>query len=363
MDYDPIRPVRYPTRVLEYCRLWPEKGSVLRPDWINWQGYLLHVIVTLIFVILLWVEAILSKDLEHTAEILLFCLTTTALVAKILNNWKNAHVAQNLLNEWSTLDLFKLKTKQEVDMWKFEHRRYSRVFVFYVMCSAGVIPFILIQPLFDVPNELPFAIWTPFNWHQKSLFWYPFIYEAIAIPILCACNITMDGVNWYMMLHLSLCLRMLGKRLSKLHHDDIKLKDRFLELVLLHQKLKRQALDIENFISKSIFTQILSPIMQDLPGFAAMMQYLLSMVMQIMLPSIYGNAVIDSANMLTNSMYNSDWPDMSPQMRRLILMFMVYLNRPMSLWANGFFQIGLPLFTKVINQAYSLLALLLNMNK
>ncbi|XP_017065730.1 putative odorant receptor 71a isoform X2 [Drosophila eugracilis] len=363
MDYDRIRPVRYLTGILEFWRLWPKKGSVSRPNWNNWQGYLLHVPFTLLFAILLWMEAMRSKDIQHTADVLLIGLTTTALWAKIINNWKYAHVAQGILNEWSTLDLFDLRNKQELDMWQYEHRRYSRVFVFYVMCSAGVIPWIVIQPLFDIPNQLPFWMWTPFDWNHPVLFWYPFIYQAITIPIVCVCNITMDGVNWYMMLHLSLCLRMLGQRLSSLKHDEEQLREKFLELVHMHQRLKRQAQGIEAFISKSTFTQILSPVLQDLPGFAAMMQYLLAMIMQIMLPSIYGNDVINSANMLTDSLYNSDWPDMNPRMRRLILMFMVYLNRPMSLKAGGFFHIGLPLFTKTINQAYSLLALLLNMNQ
>jgi len=55
-----------------------------------------------------------------------------------------------------------------------------------------------------------------------------------------------------------------------------------------------------------------------------------------------------SPDLLTDCMYNSDWPDMNPRIRRLILMFMVYLNRPMTLKAGGFFHVGLPLFTKVV---------------
>ncbi|XP_043649980.1 putative odorant receptor 71a isoform X2 [Drosophila teissieri] len=363
MDYDRIRPVRYLTGFLKWWRLWPRKESVSIADWTNWQGYALHVPFTGLFVVLLWVEAIRSRDIQHTADVLLICLTTTALGGKMINNWKYAHVAQGILTEWSTCDLFELRSQPEVDMWRFEHRRFSRVFMFYCLCSTGVIPFIVIQPLFDIPNQLPFWMWTPFDWRQPVLFWYPFIYQAITIPVTCMCNITMDGVNWYMMLHLSLCLRMLGQRLGELQHDDKDLREKFLELVQLHRRLKQQALGIESFISKSTFTQILSPVLQDLPGFAAMMNYLLAMIMQIMLPTIYGNAVIDSANMLTDSMYNSDWPDMNSRMRRLVLMFMVYLNRPVSLKAGGFFHIGLPLFTKTMNQAYSLLALLLNMNQ
>ncbi|XP_039230328.1 putative odorant receptor 71a isoform X1 [Drosophila yakuba] len=257
MDYDRIRPVRYLTGILKWWRLWPRKESVSRPNWTNWQGYALHVPFTWLFVVLLWVEAIRSRDIQHTADVLLICLTTTALGGKMINNWKYAHVAQCILTEWSTCDLFELRSQQEVDMWRFEHRRFSRVFMFYCLCSAGVIPFIVIQPLFDIPNQLPFWMWTPFDWRQPALFWYPFIYQAITIPVTCMCNITMDAVNWYMMLHLSLCLRMLGQRLGKLQHDDRDLRETFLELVQLHRRLKQQALGIECFISKSTFTQIL----------------------------------------------------------------------------------------------------------
>ncbi|XP_016980950.2 putative odorant receptor 71a isoform X1 [Drosophila rhopaloa] len=378
MEYDRIQPVRRLTGILSWWCLWPKNELDSRPNWTNWQGYLLHVPFTLVFVVLLWVEAIMSRDIQHTSDVLLICLTTTALGAKTLNNWKYAHVAQRILTEWSSSDLFELRSKPEVDMWKFEHRRFSRVSIFYAMCSGGVIPFVVIQPLFDIPNQLPFYMWMPFDYKQPTLFWYPFIYQAITIPVICICNITMDTVNWYMMLHLSLCLRMLGQRLSSLRHDNEKLREDFLELVQIHQRLKQQALDIETFISKSTLTQILvsslticftiysmqmNPVMQDLSKFAAMIQYLLAMIMQIMLPSIYGNAVIDSASILTNSIYNSDWPDMNARMRRLILMFMMYLNRPMSLKAGGFFHVGLLLFTKTMNQAYSLLALLLNIDQ
>ncbi|XP_017019464.1 putative odorant receptor 71a [Drosophila kikkawai] len=381
MDYDRIRPVRFLTGFLSFCRLWPRDGPLPRQDWNNWRTYLMHAPFSILFMVLLWVEAMMSKDIEHLADVLLIGLSTTALAAKMVNNWRYAQVAQRILTEWSTSDQFELRSQREVDMWQFQHRRYTRVFIFYLMCSAGVIPFIVIHPLFDIPNRLPFWMWTPFDWQKTAYFWYPFIYQLITIPIVCLSNIFLDGVNWYMMLHLSLCLRMLGQRLSELRangKDNDKLEEKFLELVHIHQSLKRQALDIETFISKSTFTQILvsslticftiytiqtSPVMQDINKFAAMLQYLLSMITQILLPSIYGNAVIDSANSLTSCLYHSDWPDMNPRMRRLILMFMVYLNRPLSLRAGGFFHVGLPLFTKTMNQAYSILALLLNMNK
>lgn len=107
MDYDRIRPVRFLTGVLKWWRLWPRKESVSTPDWTNWQAYALHVPFTFLFVLLLWLEAIKSRDIQHTADVLLICLTTTALGGKVINIWKYAHVAQGILSEWSTWDLFR----------------------------------------------------------------------------------------------------------------------------------------------------------------------------------------------------------------------------------------------------------------
>ncbi|SPP76019.1 putative odorant receptor 71a [Drosophila guanche] len=383
MDIDRIRPVRFLLRLLGWFRLWPTSGGP-RPQrgWTNWQGYLLHSGLTLLFTVLLWAEAILSTDMEHTVDVLLISLTMTALALKVLNNWSYAHMAQRILTEWSSVDRFRLKTLQEVDMWRNEHQRFDRVVCVYIMCSVGVIPVIVIPCLFNIPNRLPFWMWTPFDWQQSVSFWFAFIYQAVVIPFICLCNVSMDLVNWYLMLHLSLCLRMLGQRLAALNNSGIQqgedqLCTDLLDLVALHQRLKQQALDIEKFISMSTLFQILvssliicctiysiqmTPVMQDLGKFAAMIQYLLSMVMQILLPSIYSNEVTNSAAKLTDALYSSAWPDLSPRLRRLILMLTIYLNRPMYLRAGGFFNVGLPMFTKVINQAYSLLALLLNMN-
>ncbi|XP_022211359.2 putative odorant receptor 71a isoform X2 [Drosophila obscura] len=383
MDLDQIRPVRFLLRILGRFRLWPTTGGP-RPQrgWTNWQGYLLHGGLTVLLTVLMWVEAILSTDMEHTVDVLLISLTMTALALKVLNNWSYAHIAQRILTEWSSEDRFRLKTLQEVDMWRIEHLRFSRVVCFYMMCSLGVVPVVVIPCLFAVPNRLPFWMWTPFDWQQPVSFWFAYIYQVVALPFLCVCNITMDLVNWYLMLHLSLCLRMLGQRLAALHPSGLQqgeeqLCAEFLELVCLHHRLKQQAIDIESCISKSTLFQILvssliicctiysmqmTPVMQDLGKFAAMVQYLFAMVMQILLPSIYGNEVTHSADKLTDALYSSAWPDVSPRLRRQILMFMIYLNRPMSLRAGGFFNVGLPMFTKVINQAYSLLALLLNMD-
>ncbi|XP_015031806.2 putative odorant receptor 71a [Drosophila virilis] len=386
MSSDNIKASRILVRILGFCGLWPSHGSSRSTKWIpgckRFQPLAIHFIVTFTFTAMMWIEALGSDDFEHCTDVLFITLTMTGLVAKIFNNWRHAHIARELLQEWSASRQFEVRAGQERDMWEREQRRFSRVVLLYSFCSLGVVPCIFISSAVNYPNELPFWVWVPFDWQQPTKFWYLFAYELFAVPFTCLCNITMDMLNCYLMLYISLCLQLLGMRMAALTpagqgNSERQLFAQLVEVIRLHRRVKSHAKKIQIFISKSTLIQILlSAIILCLsiyrlqmlnvlqaPGmFAAMTQYLFAMTMQIFLPSVYGNEITHNADQLPNALYSCQWPDMSKRMRRLILCFFIYLNHPVALKAGGFFEVGLPLFTKTMNQAYSLLALLLNVN-
>ncbi|XP_023033594.1 putative odorant receptor 71a isoform X2 [Drosophila willistoni] len=371
MDFDNIQPARILVGILAFCGLWPDSKLTQDSIWARrcckWQPYIVHFFITLVLNFMMWMEALLSKDFMHTADVLFITLTETALICKILNNWHYTRIANSILLEWSQSERFILQSREEQDLVRQEQRKFIRITIVYFICSLGVVPCIFLSALLNYPNELPFWMWVPFDWQQPRLYWYPYFYELVAVPFTCLSNITMDQLNCYLMLQLSLYLRVLGTRLSRLNQTNVAMEDelyfRFIQLVQLHRRLKEQANEIQAFISKSTLIQILLSVLNNPGQFAAMAQYLFAMTMQIYLPSIYGNAVTYYCSELPNALYSSEWPDMSVRMRRMVYSFMICLNQPMNLTAGGFFCVGLPLFTKILNQSYSLLALLLNMNK
>lgn len=90
-------------------------------------------------------------------------------------------------------------------------------------------------------------------------------------------------------------------------------------------------------------------ILEDPVNFLSLVQYSVVMILQIFLPCFYANKLtIESSNLL-NSIYNCDWPEMSTYNRKIILQYMQYLQKPVVLKAGIFFNIGLPIYTKVIN--------------
>ncbi|XP_064544920.1 putative odorant receptor 71a [Drosophila montana] len=386
MSSDNIKGSRILVRILGFCGLWPSHGSSRSTKWISgckrFQPLAIHFVLTFTFTAMMWIEALGSDDFEHCTDVLFITLTMTGLVSKIFNNWRHAHIARELLQEWSASQQFEVRAGPERDMWEHEQRRFSKVVLLYYVCSLGVVPCILISSAVNYPNELPFWVWVPFDWQHPAKFWYLFAYELFAVPFTCICNITMDLLNCYLMLYVSLCLQLLGMRMAALApaghgNSERQLVAQLVEVIALHRRVKSHAKKVQIFISKSTLIQILLSavilclsiyrlqmlnVLQSPGLFTAMTQYLFSMIMQIFLPSIYGNEITHNADQLPNALYSCQWPDMSKRMRRLILCFLIYLNRPMALKAGGFFEVGLPLFTKTMNQAYSLLALLLNVN-
>lgn len=93
------------------------------------------------------------------------------------------------------------------------------------------------------------------------------------------------------------------------------------------------------------------------------LDYALIMAIQIYLPCYYGNEITINSGNLNNALYHSNWTDLNIKTKKLMYIYMEFLKRPIVLKAGKFFNIGLGVFTRVMNNAYSLFAVMSNMNK
>ena len=98
---------------------------------------------------------------------------------------------------------------------------------------------------------------------------------------------------------------------------------------------------------KYIYLQI--SIMQDPLRFLSHFQFAIIMALQIYLPCYYANEVTINSNLLTNHVYNSNWLDSSVSRRRDLILFMEFVKRPVKFTAGSFFEVGLPIFSKVLD--------------
>ena len=89
-------------------------------------------------------------------------------------------------------------------------------------------------------------------------------------------------------------------------------------------------------------------------NFLSLILYAVVMILQIYLPCHYANNLTIESAAVLNSIYNSNWSEMSTYNRRLILLYMQSLQKPVILKAGVFFDIGLPTFSKVFQIKFPL---------
>ncbi|XP_037824950.1 odorant receptor 94a-like [Lucilia sericata] len=316
---------------------------------------MIHVPLTFTYTTLMWLEVIFSSDIYEATDVLYMVLTETALVVKILSIWYHDALIKSLFNEWQQNEMFKLYTTQEFYMW---------------------------QPvLFLNSYELPFLYWTPFNWKHPSNYWYAYFYELFAMPLTCLSNCTSDMLLCCMMQHLALYFKLIAMRLENLGNKKGEINSvvtkKLLTIIKFHLKLKSMSKYCERIVSYPILAQILLSafvlcfslyrltnfnFIEDPVTFFSLIQYAMVMNLQIFLPCYYANKLTIESSRLTNSIYNCNWPEMSPFNRKLILMYMQSLQKPVVIKAGNFFEVGLPIYAKTMNNAYSFFALLLNMD-
>lgn len=86
------------------------------------------------------------------------------------------------------------------------------------------------------------------------------------------------------------------------------------------------------------------------------------MIVQILLPCYFGNEMIIASEKLSTSLFHSDWMNESREFRMAMKIFMENAKIPIKLSAVGIFQLSLDNFLKIINSAYSLYAVLKNVD-
>ncbi|XP_016961239.1 odorant receptor 94a [Drosophila biarmipes] len=372
-------------RVMQVFGLWPwslKAGEEWTPSGFLKHNYrfLLHLPITFTFIGLMWLEAFISSDLEQAGQVLYMSITEMALVVKILSIWHYRTEAWQLMKELRNAPDYELRQQEEKDFWRREQRFFKWFFYIYILISLGVVYSGCTGVLFLEDYELPFAYYVPFEWRNERRYWFAYGYDMAGMTLTCISNITLDTLGCYFLFHISLLYRLLGLRLRALKNleDEAHFGKKLRGIFILHQKVRRLTRSCQKIVSPYILSQIILSALiicfsgyrlqhvgiRDNPGqFIAMLQFVSVMILQIFLPCYYGNEITVYANQLTNEVYHTDWLNCRPPIRKLLNSYMEHLKKPVTIRAGNFFAVGLPIFVKTINNAYSFFALLLNVSK
>lgn len=88
-------------------------------------------------------------------------------------------------------------------------------------------------------------------------------------------------------------------------------------------------------------------IIENLSQFLSMLQFLFVMILEIYLPCYFANQITWNSSLLCTQIYSSEWLKFSAVTRKLIYLYMEFIKHPEKVKAGNYFDVGLPIFTKV----------------
>ncbi|XP_039952531.1 odorant receptor 94a-like [Bactrocera tryoni] len=373
-------------QILKLLGLW-HYGGAMRTPYLLYSA-LLHSVFTIPYTIMMCMDVVQASDLEKFTNTMYMTLTELGLVVKLVNVWFYSRLLVDFFTAFTHDKLYQLQDAEEQQNWQRTQKNYSRVAFLYFTMSLSTLTTAFVGVLYSEEYELPFPYAPPFDWRTPRGYWYAYFYELLAMPITCLSNCAFDMIQCYMLLQLSLCFKVISGRLERmgalkgcsttLGFSEVRFHRDFVNIVRLHARTKLLSQQCQTYISFPFLMQIICssfvlcfsayrlqkvPILENPSQFLTLVQANLIMVLQIFIPCYCGNNIIEYSSGLNNATYNAEWFRCSPKMRKYLVIYMEMLQRPVRVRAGDFFDISLTIFTKTMNNTYSLIALLLNMNK
>ncbi|XP_065354447.1 odorant receptor 94b-like [Calliphora vicina] len=383
---DKISGARVILTILRCVALWPwqceyenETKMLIIAKMQHVQRFIIHVPATLLFCLLMWVEAFTSSDLDQAGNVLYMSLALSVYIVKLVNMGVLSKKASSFIYELEHNTMYDFLSPKEAEMWSKHQKSFRNVVIIFTCGSVFSGVFAFVGVLFDSEYRLGFPYWLPFEWRNPERYWYAYAFNVTGILVSCLSNVSLDMLGCYMIFHIGLLYKLLGMRYSGIRSvKEVPAIKEFRKLFLMHASIKRMTKECESLISHYVLAQIIFSaliicfcgyrlqkmnILAELSQFFAMLQFLSVMILEIYLPCHFANQItMNSANLL-NNIYDCEWLKFSTANRKFLRLYMEFFKHPERLRAGKFFEVGLPIFTKVMNNAYSYFALLLNMDK
>lgn len=327
-------------------------------------GYLLQLIFIDIYFVCQIIFVINADNLADFIEAFALLTTYLTLIFKCLNFFcklkeikKSLEFLTSVLNETSRQESGNY-VKSQV---KFVFKIYKMFWAtaIFTCCSGAFVP------IFS--HKMPYKVWFPFSTSYGGVgFWLASYYLVFNSFVVSAIDMALDVLPCIFISFIVGMLEELSERLS-----TIKNQKELIKCIGIHKNLKKLVDDVEKNFSTTIFAQglmssvgALNSLSQatDLSIFLRITSFMVPMVLEIFLPCYFGNELSFASAKLSLGLFHPDWYNSSLNSRKIVIIFMEN-TKDLKISAFRVFDSNLATFTSIGNSAYSLFAVLKQVNR
>ncbi len=340
-------------------------------QWKKFFALLLRFLTVDFMMLLLFIQL---KDISDMAD---FTILINLLFGSIVTFVR----MKSMIYQAYRIQKLRHELKMELKSYKMNEkfqRRISRmekilnfvlVFVFTGTLSEATIP------IFSY--ELAFKMYNPFDLNNSLVFWATVAYQQISIFVISRLETSMDALQNSYLAYFSAMQEQLCDELENLPSTQRRTatfdrRDKLIEIFKLQKSLKKMCKEIQEIFNLAYFirglgavlllcTSVFTLVETDDPSFKyGFLFYSIGMLIQLIVFFYYGNEISLLSNRFSYSLFYSGWHEKDDQ--KTTLMLMKFSARPIKIMTMKIFQVDLSTYLKICNFAYSMYALLENIN-
>ncbi|XP_068147660.1 LOW QUALITY PROTEIN: odorant receptor 46a [Drosophila tropicalis] len=362
-------------KLLHIFSLWP--SQVIGHRWLRW-AYMINFVHVLVFWCLLF-DLILVLYMILNISVMDEVIKAFFLLATLISyTFKFIFVKANGMH---FLQLFQRFQEDEVT-----HGGYSpeeqyifnsaielsrKLRNYYGSISLSALLMIIFSQYCIDPNELPLATYVPFDVSDSTSFRYRLMYgyQCVALTLSCIFNIFLDSMFASIFIYVRCQMDILASKLRKIDANleepvEMQLK----KCIQYYMNINELNLAIEKLVSKPISVQIMCSVLVLTVNFYALsllsdngfvflkfFLYQSCMLVEIFILCFFAGEITEGNLVL--DIYKSDWVQWKKSDRRLMLIFMQRLNRPIRIRSiNASQAFDLALFVSEILKVFFMFA-------
>ena len=383
MNTELFKPFNLCFRVIKTLGMWQDGQQTWRYFFL---GFLFHFLTIELFLICQVVYIAKGENFEQLIETMALFLVILALSLKSFERIRRIIKTVEVLNQLLEFTCHN-STKRRGNLIR-RTREILRFYYFFWSCTTfasicGLLTVIVI-------HKMPSSMWFPFDTEGSEIgFWIGSFY-MIAV----SCIGSTLTVAWEVLpvIFISFAVGLveeLGERLQ-----EVKDKDDLVKCIKVHLKIKDYVREIKNIFSLAILIQgiisstsicfgafslsTVSPLSAQnyllsltfctfqetyLTGYATFLFFTFSMILKIFLPCYFGNELTSASSKLSTALYDSAWLETDREFKMNMKIFIENAKLEINFTAFSFFKANLETFKAIVNTAYSLYAVLKNINK
>ncbi|XP_068910837.1 odorant receptor 4-like [Tenebrio molitor] len=246
------------------------------------------------------------------------------------------------------------------------------LFTCCLVCSLwGIFP--LLDKGADDQIRLPLSGWFPFKTDESPMFEIVYAYQTVTSFVNGLGVVCMDTFMMGSIMVISGQLSVLNNAFENIKQSDEETAARrnLIQNIVHYRNIIQFADEMTCLFTTCIMSQfVVSVIISCMTllqltlvsvmslQFVSMFLYEGCILLEIFLWCYYGNEVIVKSEQLTTSAFKSDWPDCNKEYKKDLLLFMIRSQRPLKLYAGGYFPLSLQTFMAIVKSSWSYFAVL-----